>query len=61
MKNFSHRMKFKKSAGFEPVESITPDEQWVQRMNGPLGAQAPLEREATALAEEVGSSAPGAR
>jgi hypothetical protein len=29
LKNFPHRMKFKKSAGFEPVAEITPDEQWV--------------------------------
>ncbi len=29
MKNFQHRMKFKKSAGFEPVEPITAEEQWV--------------------------------
>jgi len=29
MKNFQHRMKFKKSTGFEPVEPITTDEQWV--------------------------------
>ncbi len=29
MKNFPHRMKFKKSTGFEPVEDITVDEQWV--------------------------------
>jgi hypothetical protein len=29
MKNFPHRMKFKKSSGFEPVSSITTDEQWV--------------------------------
>lgn len=29
MKNFSHRMKFKKTAGFEPVQPITTDEQWV--------------------------------
>ncbi|MBI5161247.1 MAG: DUF4236 domain-containing protein, partial [Micrococcales bacterium] len=29
MKNFPHRMKFKKTAGFEPVEPLTADEQWV--------------------------------
>ena len=29
MKNFPHRMKFKKTAGFEPVEPVTTDEQWV--------------------------------
>lgn len=29
MKNFPHRMKFKKTSGFEPVPPITPDEQWV--------------------------------
>lgn len=29
LKNFHHRMKFKKSSGFEPVEPITADEQWV--------------------------------
>jgi hypothetical protein len=29
MKNFSHRMRFKKTSGFEPVTPITPDEQWV--------------------------------
>lgn len=29
MKNFPHRMKFKKGSGFEPVEPITLEEQWV--------------------------------
>ncbi|HEY0138613.1 MAG TPA: hypothetical protein VGB85_31230 [Nannocystis sp.] len=29
MKNFHHRMKFKKTTGFEPVEPITLDEQWI--------------------------------
>lgn len=29
LKNFGFRMKFKKSAGFEPVDPVTPDEQWV--------------------------------
>jgi hypothetical protein len=29
MKNFPHRMKFKKTSGFEPVPPITPEEQWV--------------------------------
>jgi hypothetical protein len=29
MKNFPHRMKFKKTSGFEAVAPITPDEQWV--------------------------------
>jgi len=29
MKNFPHRMKFKKTSGFESVEPITSDEQWV--------------------------------
>jgi hypothetical protein len=29
LKNFPHRMKFKKTAGFEPVEDMTSDEQWV--------------------------------
>jgi hypothetical protein len=29
LRNFQHRMKFKKSSGFEPVERITADEQWV--------------------------------
>ena len=29
MKNFPHRMKFKKTSGFEPVAPITADEQWV--------------------------------
>lgn len=29
LKNFQHRMKFKKTAGFEPVEPITLDEQWI--------------------------------
>jgi hypothetical protein len=29
MKNFQCRMKFKKGSGFEPVEPITTDEQWV--------------------------------
>ena len=29
MKNFPHRMKFKKTSGFESVPPITPDEQWV--------------------------------
>lgn len=29
MKNFHHRMKFKKTTGFLPVEPITLDEQWI--------------------------------
>jgi hypothetical protein len=29
MKNFPHRMKFKKTSGFEPVPPINSDEQWV--------------------------------
>jgi hypothetical protein len=29
MKNFPHRMKFKKTSGFEAIEPITPDENWV--------------------------------
>jgi hypothetical protein len=29
MKNFPHRMKFKKTSGFEPVAPITPQEQWI--------------------------------
>jgi hypothetical protein len=29
LKNFPHRMKFKKTAGFEPVASISADEQWI--------------------------------
>ena len=29
MKNFSFRMKFKKTSGFEPVDPITTEEQWV--------------------------------
>lgn len=29
LKNFPHRMKFKKTAGFDPVEEMTSDEQWV--------------------------------
>ena len=29
MKNFQHRMKFKKTSGFEPVTSITQDDHWV--------------------------------
>jgi hypothetical protein len=29
LKNFPHKMKFKKTAGFEPVDDIEPDEQWV--------------------------------
>lgn len=29
MKNFPHRMKFKKAAGFETIEPVTPSEQWV--------------------------------
>jgi hypothetical protein len=29
MRNFPHRMKFKKTTGFEPVPPITADEQWV--------------------------------
>jgi hypothetical protein len=29
MKNFPHRMKFKKTVGFEPVEPMTTDEHWV--------------------------------
>jgi hypothetical protein len=29
LKNFAHRMKFKKTTGFDPVEDITPDDQWV--------------------------------
>jgi hypothetical protein len=28
MRNFDHRMKFKKSTGFAPVDDITLDEQW---------------------------------
>jgi hypothetical protein len=29
MKNFPHRMKLKKTAGFEAVTPMTSDEQWV--------------------------------
>jgi len=29
LKNFAHRMKFKKTSGFDPVENITSDEQWI--------------------------------
>jgi hypothetical protein len=29
LKNFSHRMKFKKTAGFDPVEQMSSDEQWI--------------------------------
>lgn len=29
MKNFQHRMKFKKTTGFEPVEPISLHEQWI--------------------------------
>lgn len=29
LKNFPHRMKFKKTAGFDPVDDMTSDEQWV--------------------------------
>ena len=29
LRNFPNRMKFKKTAGFEPVEPITTEEQWV--------------------------------
>lgn len=29
LKNFPHRMKFKKTTGFEPVDDMTADEQWV--------------------------------
>jgi hypothetical protein len=29
LKNFPHRMKFKKTTGFDPIEEMTPDEQWV--------------------------------
>jgi hypothetical protein len=29
LKNFPHRMKFKKTSGFDPVDKITSDEQWV--------------------------------
>ena len=29
LKNFPHRMKFKKTSGFEAVEDMTSDEQWV--------------------------------
>lgn len=29
MRNFPHRMKFKKTAGFEPIEKITTNDQWV--------------------------------
>ena len=29
MTNFPHRMRFKKTSGFEPIPPITPDEQWV--------------------------------
>lgn len=31
LKNFPHRMKFKKSTGFQPVEPMTSDETWVTR------------------------------
>ncbi len=30
MRNFPHRMKFKKTAGLDPVQPITLDEQWVE-------------------------------
>jgi hypothetical protein len=29
MKNFQHRMKFKKTAGFTPVDAMTLDENWI--------------------------------
>jgi hypothetical protein len=29
LKNFPHRMKFKKTAGFDPVDGMTSDEQWI--------------------------------
>jgi hypothetical protein len=29
LKNFPHRMKFKKTSGFDPVEDMTSNEQWV--------------------------------
>jgi hypothetical protein len=29
LKNFPHRMKFKKTAGFDPVDDMTSDEQWI--------------------------------
>lgn len=29
LKNFNFRMKFKKTTGFDPVDPITPDEQWI--------------------------------
>ncbi len=29
MKNFPHRMRFKKTTGFEPIDVMTDDEQWV--------------------------------
>jgi hypothetical protein len=29
LKNFPHRMKFKKTVGFDRIESMTADEQWV--------------------------------
>jgi hypothetical protein len=29
LKNFPHRMKFKKTTGFDPVDEMTSDEQWV--------------------------------
>jgi hypothetical protein len=29
MKNFQHRMKFKKTTGFENVEPVTTEEHWV--------------------------------
>lgn len=29
MKNFPHRIKFKKSSGFDPIEPMAHDEQWV--------------------------------
>ncbi len=29
LKNFNCRMKFKKTTGFEPVDPITPEEQWI--------------------------------
>jgi len=29
LKNFPHRMKFKKTTGFDPVEAMTSDEQWI--------------------------------
>jgi hypothetical protein len=29
LKNFPHRMKFKKTTGFDPVDDMTADEQWI--------------------------------